>query len=125
MERFLVSFFPLQTPFTQLLVQKGVTIPSQKRYIAYYEDILKYGMPEPPTIKLVSIKIYTTEYAEPGKTGSFAFVVILNSLIVVLALCCEVKQVASTGIQVDKDSFFDILYSSKPKVSSFLFLNLS
>jgi len=43
---------------------EGVTIPSQRRYVHYYDDILKFGMPEFPTITLKSITIQTSKYVK-------------------------------------------------------------
>jgi len=41
---------------------EGVTIPSQRRYVTYYDDIRQMGLPTPPKIKLTKIKILTSMY---------------------------------------------------------------
>lgn len=43
---------------------QGVTIPSQKRYIGYYSDILRFGMPEQPQVILHQIKISCSKYTK-------------------------------------------------------------
>ena len=43
---------------------EGVTIPSQRRYVCYYELVKKQGYPQFPTIKLESIQISTTKYVK-------------------------------------------------------------
>jgi phosphatidylinositol-3,4,5-trisphosphate 3-phosphatase/dual-specificity protein phosphatase PTEN len=48
---------------------EGVTIPSQKRYIFYYERILKFGMPTIPKITLVSVTVFTTKYKKSDKAS--------------------------------------------------------
>ncbi len=56
-------------PFCDLNLQ-GVTIPSQRRYIRYYGDIVNFGMPSPPVIILKSVKIGTSSYRSPRKSGN-------------------------------------------------------
>ncbi|PRP85600.1 putative TPIP alpha lipid phosphatase [Planoprotostelium fungivorum] len=55
---------------------QGVTIPSQRRYVTYYQDIRDYGLPDQPTIKVKSITIATSKYMHPEK--SKPYVVILS-----------------------------------------------
>jgi len=50
---------------------KGVTIPSQRRYVHYYEEIHKYKLPVPPTINLSEIKVFSSRYVKEGKTEMY------------------------------------------------------
>jgi len=43
---------------------EGVTIPSQRRYVTYYSDIVNYGFPKQPKIKLSKIKVQTSKYVQ-------------------------------------------------------------
>eukprot|EP01117_Protostelium_nocturnum_P020684 TRINITY_DN942_c0_g2_i1.p1 TRINITY_DN942_c0_g2~~TRINITY_DN942_c0_g2_i1.p1 ORF type:complete len:451 (+),score=164.16 TRINITY_DN942_c0_g2_i1:125-1354(+) len=48
---------------------QGITIPSQKRYINYYQDIRDYGLPPVfPTIKIKTVTIATSKYIRPDKS---------------------------------------------------------
>jgi len=55
---------------------EGVTIPSQRRYIYYYDDIFHHGVIEAPTIRLSTIKVTTSQYAVPGKTDLWCQVLV-------------------------------------------------
>jgi len=55
---------------------EGVTIPSQKRYIGYYEQILKHGMPEQPTITLNKLVIATSKYSNTSVTPNLVISVL-------------------------------------------------
>jgi len=47
--------------------KEGVTIPSQRRYVGYYDQIVHHGMPNIPKIRLSSITVLTSKYANPGR----------------------------------------------------------
>jgi len=47
--------------------REGVTIPSQRRYVRYYDEVVHFGMPDQPTLTLTSITIQTSRYVDPAK----------------------------------------------------------
>jgi len=46
--------------------REGVTIPSQRRYVRYYDDVVHFGMPAQPAITLTHITIQTSRYIDPA-----------------------------------------------------------